>query len=283
MASSSLSITTPIFNGENYDYWSVRMKTCLESHDLWDVIEEGITMPGEDIDKTSSSEVRKKLKQQNAKALYLLQQSVSDSIMARIIRATTAKEAWDILKEEFQGNVKVRTIKLQSLRRELENLKMKDSEAAKDYFSRIMEIINQMRSYGENVSDERIIQKVLISLTEKYDPVVAAIEESKDLSKMPVAELMGSLEAHEQRLSRRHESSLESAFQSKLNVRGNKSRNGGTFKTNHKEGSSSNKESKRRTAIIEESHSAKTAKGSGTWKKIAEIEEIIKPTIQKIK
>lgn len=45
----------------------------------------------------------------------------------------------------------------QSLRRELENIKMSDSETAKDNFSRFMEIINQMRPFRENIFDERII------------------------------------------------------------------------------------------------------------------------------
>lgn len=66
---------------------------------------------------------------------------------------------------------------------------MKDSEIAKDYCSRMMEIVNQMTAYGEDISDQRIVQKILISLTKKNDPVVAAIEESKDLSTMSITEL----------------------------------------------------------------------------------------------
>jgi len=39
------SISIPIFTGENYDFWSVKMKTFFHSQDLWDIIEEGFTIP----------------------------------------------------------------------------------------------------------------------------------------------------------------------------------------------------------------------------------------------
>ena len=76
---------------------------------------------------------------------------------------------------------------------------MKDSENATEYSTRVIDLVNQMRTYGEDITEQRIVQKFLISLTEKYDHVVAAIEESKDLSTLTIIELMGSLQAHEQR------------------------------------------------------------------------------------
>lgn len=109
-------------------------------------------------------------------------------------------------------------MKLQTLRREYENLKMKDSEKMNDYFSRVMEIVNQIRIYGDSISDEKIVQKVLISLPSKYDASIAAIEESKDLSTLSLVELMGSLESHEQRLLRHEANPIESAFQTKLSM-----------------------------------------------------------------
>ncbi|KAJ0077788.1 hypothetical protein Patl1_37205 [Pistacia atlantica] len=74
---------------------------------------------------------------------------------------------------------------------------MEDSETTKDYYSRIKELINQTRAYGENIIDKKIVQKVLITCTKKYDSIISAIEESKDLEKLTPAEIMGSLEAYE--------------------------------------------------------------------------------------
>jgi hypothetical protein len=42
------------------------------------------------------------------------------------------------------------------------------------------------------------VEKILRSLTDNFENVVCAIEESKDLAKLTVDELAGSLEAHEQ-------------------------------------------------------------------------------------
>lgn len=63
-------------------------------------------------------------------------------------------------------------------------------------------IVSQMRSYGENITNETIVAKVLRSLPPKFDHVVAAIEESKDLSIFSFDELMGSLQAHETRINK---------------------------------------------------------------------------------
>ena len=54
----------------------------------------------------------------------------------------------------------------------------------------------------ENYSYQTIVAKVLRSLTPKFDHIVAAIEESKDLTMFSFIELMGSLQAHEARLNR---------------------------------------------------------------------------------
>ncbi|KAK3039924.1 hypothetical protein RJ639_027759 [Escallonia herrerae] len=115
-------------------------------------------------------------------------------------------------------NSKVRAIKLQSLRKDLENMKMKEDESLKDYSSRFLELINQIKTHGEDISDRRIVEKTLISLPEKFDPIVAVIEETKYLSTLSVQEVMASLKSYEQRMPKHTKKAIESAFQSKLNV-----------------------------------------------------------------
>ena len=49
-AMSSAQPLIPIFKGEGYEFWSIRMKTLLKSQDLWDLVEQGyvdLILPGE--------------------------------------------------------------------------------------------------------------------------------------------------------------------------------------------------------------------------------------------
>ena len=59
-----------------------------------------------------------------------------------------------------------------------------------------------MRSYGDTIQEKKIVEKVLRSLPQKFDYVVAILEESKDLSIDTMHELTNSLETHEKRMSR---------------------------------------------------------------------------------
>ncbi|KAK2970868.1 hypothetical protein RJ640_022310 [Escallonia rubra] len=198
----------PIFKGEGYEFWSIRMRTLLKSQDLWDLVEQGYPDPDEE-------SRLKENKKKDSKALVIIQQAVHDSVFSRIAAATTSKQAWSILRKEFQGDSKVIVVRLQSLRRDFETLYMKSGESIADFLSRAMAIVSQMRSYGEKISDETVVAKVLRSLTPKFDHVVAAIEESKDLSIFSFDELMGSLQAHESRINRSLEKNEEKAFQVK--------------------------------------------------------------------
>lgn len=180
--------------------------TLFKSQELWEFVETGIV-------ETSDDEVcRKKNQKLDAKALFFIQQGVDESIFSRIAAATSSKQAWTILKTEYQGSTKVITVKLQSLRRDFETSGMKGNESVQAYLARVSAIVSQMRSYGEKITDETIVAKVLRSLAPKFDHVVAAIEESKDLSKLSFDELMGSLQAHEARINRSAAKEEEKAF-----------------------------------------------------------------------
>ncbi|XP_076953409.1 uncharacterized protein LOC143627494 [Bidens hawaiensis] len=147
--------------------------------------------------------IKKNTQRRDAFALAIIQQAVHEQLFSRIAAANTSKEAWETLRMEFQGDTQVQSIKLQGLRRDFKNLSMKDDEPIGDYFSRIMCIVSQRRAYGEVIEDQSIVEKVLRSLTPRFDYVVPSIEVSHDLSKLTPVKLMGSLQSHEERLNRR--------------------------------------------------------------------------------
>ncbi|GKV12217.1 hypothetical protein SLEP1_g23396 [Rubroshorea leprosula] len=83
------------------------------------------------------------------------------------------------------------------------------------------ETVNQMRKYGDDVPEKKVVEKMLRSLPKKYDHIVAAIEESKDLVVLTTDELLGSLFSHEDRM-KRYKDPVENAFYSKLQLSKNK-------------------------------------------------------------
>ncbi|PNX87227.1 resistance protein, partial [Trifolium pratense] len=40
MQSENLAIKLPVFEGENYHLWAIRMKAYLEANDLWEAVED---------------------------------------------------------------------------------------------------------------------------------------------------------------------------------------------------------------------------------------------------
>jgi hypothetical protein len=74
-----------------------------------------------------------------------------------------------------------------------------------------------MKKNGKKLEDVCVMEKILRSLTLKFEHVVTAIEESKDLESISVEELLGSLRVHELRILKNAGStSLKQALESKL-------------------------------------------------------------------
>lgn len=65
-----------------------------------------------------------------------------------------------------------------------------------------MSVANKIRSDGEQIRDVTIMEKILRTLTEKFNYVVFSIEESKDIDALTVDELQSSLIEHEQKFHR---------------------------------------------------------------------------------
>src|ERR1051325_7713753 len=80
---------------------------------------------------------------------------------------------------------------------------MEDNESISDFFNIVTKLVNQIKICGETLTTRVVVSKILRSLFPKFDHVVVAIEEGKDLSKLTKEELHGTLESHEQRMNER--------------------------------------------------------------------------------
>jgi hypothetical protein len=106
---------------------------------------------------------------------------------------------------------KVKTAKLQILRRDFETMSMKESDIVDSFYTHVIGLINQIKSHGEIIEDIKVVEKVFRSLPPKFDTLVVTLEEGKDLSQFSVDELQASLINHEHRLNRSN-MSLENDF-----------------------------------------------------------------------
>ncbi|XP_027109120.1 uncharacterized protein LOC113759682 [Coffea eugenioides] len=105
------------------------------------------------------------------------------------------------MKKKYQGNVKAKWVQLQGFHIEFETLHIKSGESVTNFFARTMTIADKMRIYGEKLEDVTILEKVLRSVTPKFNFVVCSIEESKDNDTLSIDELQRSLLVHEQKIN----------------------------------------------------------------------------------
>ena len=127
------------FNGNNYEYWRIKMKNLFFSQELWDLVENGFTKPPNKATYNSLSQAQKDIlkenKKKDAKALFLIQQAMEEYIFPWVAAATRSKHAWDTLENSYQGTSKVKLVRLQMLRRDFENLQMSNYETINDCFT----------------------------------------------------------------------------------------------------------------------------------------------------
>jgi len=151
--------------------------------------------------------------------LYLIHQGKNDETFEQIEGATTASEAWIILSNNYKGDDKIKRVRLQTLRCQYELLQMETTETIDVYINKVLALTNQMKSNGETHSEQAKVEKILRSLTPRFEHVVAAIEEANDISKMIVRLLSCSLRAHEQRMNDNNiEKSIEQASQAQASI-----------------------------------------------------------------
>lgn len=104
MASSSSTSQTfnqniiPKFNGEYYDFWSVKWKTNLRAKDPWEVVENGpkaeatfSQVAGGTPPRHATPSKEDIIKDQCA--LHILQNAEMDTNLPRIVTASSSKEA----------------------------------------------------------------------------------------------------------------------------------------------------------------------------------------------
>ncbi|GAV86729.1 UBN2 domain-containing protein, partial [Cephalotus follicularis] len=97
----------------------------------------------------------------------------------------------------YEGTNQVKESKISMLVHEYELFMMHDNESISDMFTRFTTIINSLKNLCKSYPSQELVRKILRCLPKSWTPKVTAIEEAKDLSTLPLEQLLGSLMTHE--------------------------------------------------------------------------------------
>lgn len=183
---NSFSRMTPsIFDGENYQIWALRMETYLEALNLWEAAEKDYEinrLPNNPtMAQIKSHKEKKTIKYKTKATLFAV---VSTTVLTKIMTLTSPKEIWNYLKKEYAGDERIRGMKVLNLMRKFKLQRMKESEIDKEYSDRLLGIVNKVRLLGSESKDTRIVEKVLVTVPEKYKACITTLENIQDLSKI---------------------------------------------------------------------------------------------------
>ena len=129
----------------------------------------------------------------NSGALNALFSAVTNEEFNKISSTEIAKEAWTILQKTYEGTKAVKDLKLQRLITSFEEIKMEENKSFDEFSTKLKDIMNSAFNLGEIIHEPKIVRKVLRSLPERFHAKITVIEESKDIDKIPLTELVRNL------------------------------------------------------------------------------------------
>ncbi|KAH6755901.1 hypothetical protein C2S53_007158 [Perilla frutescens var. hirtella] len=201
MKEGALMVRPPLLDSNNYAYWKARMIAFICSIDerAWKMVMEGWKPPTKTYDKGKTvlkpeeewGDAEYQIMGLNTKAMNAIFSAVDMNVFKLISTCDKAKDACDILQTTFEGTNSVRTSRMQLLTTRFENLRMDEAEKLADFNAKICDITNESFVLGDAISEEKLVSAYKVT----------AIEEAKDVGKMKLQELMGSLRTFEMGLT----------------------------------------------------------------------------------
>ena len=143
------------------------MGMILKTYSLWDTVD--------------SKEGVDEKKAHTTKAMIF--QTLPGDILMQVAQYKSTKEVWDAIKVRYLGADMVQKARLQTLRSELEALKMGENETIRSFASKLGGIKSKFKSLGTTIKDKKIVRKLLIFVPKKFLPIVASIEQYSEVDK----------------------------------------------------------------------------------------------------
>ncbi|GJX59348.1 hypothetical protein Tco_0290738 [Tanacetum coccineum] len=174
----------PLFESDGFIYWKNRFKTYVKSKDLdlWHVITDGDFPPIQFNPETKKDEIVSFHKQ-------------DDDLKKKLAKNNEAKM---VIYNALPRNNQVKANKIDLLVQQYEQFMIPEKESIDNVFAKFNTIITSLKALDESFSSKNCVRKFLRALHPKWRAKVTAIEESKNLTTLPLDELIGNLKVYEE-------------------------------------------------------------------------------------
>ncbi|GJW22052.1 hypothetical protein Tco_0032674 [Tanacetum coccineum] len=184
LAGQSMQRPSTLFESDGFIYWKNRFETYVKSKDLdlWHVITDGDFPPIQNNPETKKDEVVHFHKQ-------------NDDLKKKLAKNNEAKM---VIYNALPRNNQVKANKIDLLVQQYEQFTIPEEESIDNAFAKFNTIITSLKALDEGFSSKNCVRKFLRALHPKWRAKVMAIEESKNLTTLPLDELIGNLKVYEE-------------------------------------------------------------------------------------
>jgi hypothetical protein len=153
----------PMFDGEDYNMWSDKMRHHLTSlhTSIWDVVEIGVQVPSPGDEDYDSDEVAQ-IRHFNSQATTILLASLSREEYNKVQGLKSAKEIWDVLKTAHEGDEVTKITKRETIEGELGRLMLHQGEEPQAMYNPLKSLVNQVRNLGSTKWDDHEMVKNIL-------------------------------------------------------------------------------------------------------------------------
>lgn len=157
---------------ENWATWKFQLEHLLKAKGLWGMVQET-----EQLAADANAQVRAEFERKKEKAFSVLVLNVSTPQLYLITNCKTPKEAWEMLKAQFERDTVANKL---FLKKKYFRCEMKEGEHLNDHLKRMKELTDQLGAIGSVIEEEDQIVTLLGSLPPSYATVVTALETKMD-------------------------------------------------------------------------------------------------------
>ena len=155
-------------DGENYDIWHRKIQYVLDEQEVLEALSHSLTEPGEGtseqhkIDQLAYTQWAKK----SRCARIIMLSSMHNDLMCEFEIYDTAQSMWEALKLKFGGTSATR---LRGLIMRFDSYKMRSDHTMKEHLRAMSTMIHELKSAGNNLTDEQQVQAVIRSLPNSWE------------------------------------------------------------------------------------------------------------------